>query len=237
MRRFSKIQIFFCAISIIFHASNPTFAEEISENGAATIERNELIVSTYHTTGIPGSTRLMELSWPSGARRGPSGLPIGQAFGPEQSMGFTIFTGGIEIWLSINAVDKYPLSSMVGTLGGRKNSEIKTHPEGFTYRSHSGYLELPTNLKGWKLIYYEPSWEAGKRNDLWIKNDDDGKVNSILRCKKDGFVKFPKCEFWTKIEPIFVQASFDKIDIDRLDEIEVETRYFAQKLLSGDWNG
>ena len=82
-------------VSALSMPANPVLTQSASAcesppDLVSPLETGMFIVSTYHTTGVAGSDRVIQLQWPSELKVPISGVPRGRADGAEKSMAFNI---------------------------------------------------------------------------------------------------------------------------------------------------
>ena len=172
------------------------------------LESGPFIVSTYHTTGIVGSTRVIELQWPKELKTPISGVPPGRTDGAERSMGFeNLSYRGLpkfDIFLS-GAVDGYPLYSHLGLYARySKTREILDSGLGFTYRRMDGLTLHPTeNIGAWRSYSFESVSPRDEDIATWFRGHPtiEG-VEAILICTRWKPEEFGHCRIVKKIEPV-----------------------------------
>ena len=115
-------------------------------------EIGPFVVSTYHTTGTPGTDRVINLTWPDDLKGPLSGVKSGPTDGAESSMGFDFKnvmslpdpeTGELvqlpTFSISIRAADKLPLYSRMSRVAWGPIGEVIKADSGHTYVSSEGF--------------------------------------------------------------------------------------------------
>lgn len=217
---------------------------ELPPNLVSPLKTGPFIVSTYHTTGVPGSDRVIQVQWPSGIRVPISGVPPGRTDGAERGISFTIPSGKLSMqntagelhevtfpgfFFSVNSgVDGYPLYSRFGSVGGMPRSgELLDSGNGHTYHSSEGFETFPDEDHGdWTRYAYPDATGVAYNRDTFFRGTPDvAGVEAILRCKhwEGGPTEYSQCQLYKKLEPIFYRVTFDGRNLADLPVIEYVT--------------
>ena len=235
-------------LSTIYMTANPALSQntaacELPPNLVSPLETGPFTVSTYHTTGVPGSDRVIQVQWPKDIKVPISGVPPDRTDGAESVMGFHIPDGEFSIlnsrgkregvsfpkfYFSVNSgVDRYPLYSRLRLIGGSSNPniyELLDSGSGYTYRSSEGFDTFPDEDHGsWIRFAYPNARGTAYNKDTFFRGtpEIDG-VEAILSCSRwiDGPIKYSQCQILKKREPFFYEATVQGRDIDDLPVIE-----------------
>ena len=117
----------------------------------------KLIVSTYHVTREPGTTRTIDVTWPEGPRVKLPSVPPGRTDGAMQKMMFE-FEGEPDKYpdfdIIVSAVDRLPLYSRLDLLARRSGTaKKKVREDGSTYFESEG-LVIHQDPLGWSWKRY-----------------------------------------------------------------------------------
>lgn len=214
---------------------------ELPPSLVSPLETGPFIVSTYHTTGVPGSDRVIQVQWPSNIRVPISGVPPGRIDGAERGISFTIPSGKLsmqnaagelhevtfpDFFFSVNGgVDLYPLYSSLALVGGMPRSgELLDSGNGHTYHSSEGFETFPDEDHGdWtRYAYPDETGVAYNRDTFFRGTPEVAGVEAILSCKRweDGPTEYSQCHLHKKLEPIFYRVTFDGTNFTDLPVIE-----------------
>jgi hypothetical protein len=219
-------------LSVLSAPAHPALTQNASAcklppNLVSPLETGPFVVSTYHTTGVAGSDRVIQVQWPRGVRVPISGVRPGRTDGAESGISFNIPAGVIrgrneqgeitqigfpQFSMSAgNGVDKYPLYSKLGSIGGmRETSERIDSGLGYTYHSSEGLITFPEEDHGdWIRYTYPNAWGVSEKETFFKGTPDINGVEAILSCNLwvDGPQKYAQCQIRKKLEPIFYEVT------------------------------
>jgi hypothetical protein len=238
-------------LSALSISANPALTQnaaacELPPNLVSPLETGPFIVGTYHTTGVPGSDRVIQVQWPSEIENPLSGVPPGREDGATRTLLFHVPSGSVLIQnehggnehvtfprfsvLVGNGVDLYPLYSRLGLVGGMHSTGGRPLLEsraGFTYHSSEGFETFPNEDHGeWTRYAYPSPNRVSNRYDTFFRGipEVDG-VEAILSCKRweDGPTEYSQCHLHKKLEPILYRVTFDGRNLTDLPVIEYVT--------------
>ena len=214
-------------------------------------DSEDLRVSTYHVTQVPGTFRTLPLTWPRDYRFPLSGRPLGVHEGPERTMSFQLSLSdkspaksGFFTWestdkdkisVSIKAVDAYPLQSRLGAIAGQPRdlrTLQKSRSSGTTYHTSDGYEQTGHDLPhGWRGVAYPEPWNENFKDDFyWARFDVNGDISGILECHPPGDRAICTAYFW--VEPVFIDTRFSWTQLNNLNDIEKRATEFVTCLIS-----
>lgn len=206
---------------------------------AGPFKRGSLIVSTYHSTGIPGSNRTIEVDWPSALKVPISGVPPERDDGAERTMIFDfaqLLEDPLGFSIKINAADKLPLYSFLGLEAGQPDhGTVLRHPSGHTFISSEGFeiVDRPF-LEGWTGFRYPNARAPGNDQDSWFfgETDVDG-ITGILSCRTDNEGFYSRCRLKKKVEPIFYEVRFNANKLEEFETIEKLSDQLVSCMMNG----
>lgn len=208
-----------------------------------------LKISTYHVTGVPGSERLLELTWPSKDLSPFSGVGLKRNDNAWEGLTFyfphiSLEAGGRhkadylpKIDLTVTGVDKYPLySDMAWNAGyfGRDYSLLR-HEDGYTYHSSEGFIVTQEqNMEGWVQYTYPDALRSSNGEDSWYlgKPDVDG-IERLLECANSPSGEYHSCTITAKLEPFRYSARFPAADLDKIWAVDAFANDFVSCILEG----
>lgn len=221
---------------------------ELPPNLVSPLETGPYIVSTYHTTGVPGSDRVIQVQWPRDIESPLSGVPPGREDGATRTLVFNIPNGEVSVpgenvsinqspfpsftVLVGNGVDLYPLYSSLACVGGMPGSgKLLDSGQGYTYHSSEGFETFPDEDHGdWMRYAYPDETGVAYNRDTFFRGTPElAGIEAILSCKRweDGPTEYSQCHLHKKLEPIFYRVSFDGRNFDDLSVIE----FIADRLM------
>lgn len=222
-------------VAALFVTESPAFTQnaaacELPPGLDSPLEAGPFIVSTYHTSGVPGSDRVIQVQWPSEIKVRISGVPPGRTDGAERSMAFNIPNatasvkredGSIDhvpfpnflVFLE-GGVDLYPLYSSLALVGGMSGfGELLDSGYGNTYHSSEGFEVFPDENHGdWMRYAYPTPNRVSSQYDTFFRGAPEvGGVEAILKCRRwaEGPEQYSQCQLFKKVEPIFYRSTFD----------------------------
>jgi len=135
--------------------------------------------------------------------------------------------------LLAEAYPKRPLWSRLGSAGNLRLTEAVEIWDGMFAFPIDGYFETGNNLAGFTGVRYPKSLTySGKNPDVFIKRNETGEIYEVLDCRQpNSFTHDPLCDLHLKVEPFFVEVSFNKSRLESLDKIRVHTTQFTSCLL------
>ena len=236
-------------LSALSTSANPAFTQnaaacELPPSWVSPLETGPFIVGTYHTTGVAGSDRVIQVQWPTGIVYPLSGVPPGREDGATRTLLFHVPSGQVLIQnehgdnehatfprfsvLVDGAADLYPLYSSLGRVGGMPHSgELLDSGLGYTYHSSEGFETFPDEDHGdWTRYAYPNETGVAYNRDTFFRGTPDiAGVEAILSCRRweDGPTEYSQCHLHKKLEPIFYRIRFDGRDIQDLLVIEYVT--------------
>jgi hypothetical protein len=239
-------------LSVLAAPAHPALTQNASAcklppNLVHPLETGLFIVSTYHTTGVAGSDRVIQVQWPRDIENPLSGVPTGRTDGATKTLLFAIPAGEItardeqgdvvriefpkfSVFVR-SGVDKYPLYSKLGSVGGMpETSERIDSGLGYTYHSSEGLITFPEEDHGdWIRYTYPNAWGVSEEETFFRGTPDIHGVEAILSCTlwADGPTKYQQCKIEKKLEPLFYRMRFDSDYIKDIPIIE----YVADRLM------
>jgi hypothetical protein len=210
------------------------------------------VVSTYHVTGTPGSTRVITLNWPDDLKVPLSGVSPGRTDSAEEAMGFD-FNNGMSLpdpetgerfelpgfKLSIRGVDKLPLYSRMRIVGGGGIGELLRSNEGHTYMSAGGFdILTDPSPEGWIQFAYPDSHQRAGSRDHWLRGDPvPGGVDLLLSCQRGQEGQYTQCRVYGRVEPVNYDFFFDAVSVNYVDQMNNFAEAFVACLLEGFSDG
>ena len=203
-----------------------------------------LEVSRFRATGIR-EPRVMEITYSPAYVPAPFRItdPAGAEPRRDALFEMVIDTGALlgprddrrdDLRLYVDAVDRYPLSSSIGRIGGRPGhmNELLTAPDGTRYHAWDGYQRTDHDLPGGFVgVAYPGAGPHAAGIDLWARFDAAGEATDVLQCNTMDRYPYPQCQLHQKVEPLFVRASFDRRRLDDLGLIADRSRDFTTCLM------
>ena len=241
-------------LSVLSAPAHPALTQNASAcklppNLVSPLETGPFVVSTYHTTGVARSDRVIQVQWPRGVRVPISGVRPGRTDGAESGISFNIPAGEIttrdeqgnvirigfpKFSMSADSgVDKYPLYSTLGSVGGLRGvggRPLLDSGLGYTYHTSEGLITFPDEDHGdWIRYTYPNAWGVSDQETFFRGTPDIHGVEAVLSCKLwvGGPQKYAQCKIFKKLEPIFYEVTVRGRYADDLPMIE----YVADRLM------
>lgn len=245
----AKLQIVLSALAFVATAGASQQADQTDDlcrsvpHWKGPYKTGLLAIGTYHVTGVPGSDRLIEATWPiSDISPFPD---VQRDDGANETLIFYFdpmpldldnpYDTGIlpEIDLTLRGVEKFPLYSSISINAGGPLGEMLRHKDGHTYRSAEGYvITEEQNLEGWVQYAYPNALQFSGGEDTWfLGNPDVDGIELLLVCRNNPSGEYQSCSITGKTEPFRYTATFDADDLDQIWAIDAFANDFIYCML------
>lgn len=127
-----------------------------------------------------------------------------------------------------------PIWVILGAISEKSNEDpdFVTLESGVQVKTPGDILFLGEFLLDFEAV----DWASGKifpyeDSDYFVRRTDQGEIDQILECIKDGRRPNPSCQLTFLQDPLWIQAGFNKSDLGRLSIIRQNTLNFVQCIL------